>query len=103
MSRASRRLMASPSPEPSRVRVCPRSTCTNGSKMAARCSSSMPIPVSSTCTAHRQSMPTGICAGSAASSVSSHVTVTRPPGCVKRTAFESRLTRICSTRCGSPM
>ena len=49
----SRRLIVSPSPEPSRERVCPLSTCTKGSKISSSLSSGIPTPVSSTRTSTR--------------------------------------------------
>jgi hypothetical protein len=48
ISRASRRLIASPRPEPSLGRVCPDLTCTNGSKMRESWSAGMPVPLSVT-------------------------------------------------------
>ena len=48
MAWASSRLIASPSPMPSAERVSPRSTCTNGSKIASSLSAAPPAPVSAT-------------------------------------------------------
>ena len=48
MSRARRRLMASPSPVPPCARVSVMSPCTNGSKIGCSQSAGIPVPVSST-------------------------------------------------------
>jgi hypothetical protein len=48
MPRARSRLIASPSPVPSLVRVSPVLTCTNGSNTASCLSRGMPMPVSCT-------------------------------------------------------
>ena len=48
MARARSRLIARPSPTPECARVCPSSTCTNGSKIASSRSAGMPTPESTT-------------------------------------------------------
>ena len=101
MSRASRRLIVSPSPDPSFERVCPFSTCTNGSKIAPSFSRGMPRPVSDTLKQIQGPEPVTF-ASAGARSDAPHSTCTRPPAGVSLMALLSKFTRICRTRSSSP-
>ena len=86
MSRAKRRLTASPSPVP--VRAAPGATCTNGAKTSSRRSGAMPMPVSSTST-ETDARPSP-----------SSVTLARtvmPPAGVNFMALPTRLMSTCRT------
>src|SRR5436190_3060217 len=83
MARARSRLIASPSPAPSCALVRDRPSWTNGSKIISCLSSGMPGPVSRTSIAATRPRST-------------HVTVTAPPSGVNFTAFDTRLSTICS-------
>ena len=85
IARARSRLMASPSPDPSLVRVSPVESCTNGWKIASCALAGMPGPVSRTCR-HACAPSTPAC------------TRTVPPAGVNLSALDSRLSTICSTR-----
>ena len=101
MSRASRRLIVRPKPEPSVERVWPVSTCTNGSKMTGKCSGGMPMPVSRTWK-YTHFGHSGKRASTSGSFVVPHSSATCPPRSVNFTALDRRLMRICRTRSSSP-
>ena len=82
MPRARSRLIASPSPIPSWVRVNRVSTCTNGSKIRPSWSAAMPRPVSDTAT---RALPSSTAQSSEM----------RPPASVNLIAFVRRLSTIC--------
>ena len=90
---ASSRQIARPSPVPPKLRVVDTSAWVNGAKMLSAASAAIPTPVSVTWKASR------IRPGAAGAVPTS--TVTCPAG-VNFTALDSRLTRICRNRTGSP-
>ena len=101
ISRARRRLMASPSPVPPCWRVRLMSACSNSSKTAASRSAAIPGPVSSTRTKAHGPSPSTRASGGGSSAVPA-LTVTRPPRGVNLTALESRLSSTWRTRSSSP-
>ena len=93
MIETSRREIASPRPVPPKRRVVEVSAWVNGSNSCARCSRSMPIPVSRTCTRSR--------AEASPARFASARTDTSPES-VNLIALASRFVRICRRRCSSP-
>ena len=83
-----RRAIARPRPEPPNSRVVPRSACRNSSKMMARASGAMPMPVSLTVTRRWESVISAL--------------IRTLPSRVNLMALATRLVIACLTRSSSP-